>query len=413
MAKTPTKQELLAQIAELQQAAGEQPSTPVQPTAKKSRATCSSSSASPLNKTKSTKKGAAKAAGKSVAKSPTAAKFLKYSKEQIETLMRLRHETHATKFAGSKSNQQRNVAWAKLALDFNLIHFKDFKGLEPLTGPALGNKYCKLVGEYTRRMAALEQTGNPSSTAGDDDDEDEPNGKKRKKEVYDHEKEPEHWDSLVNYLGDKKGLGHVDYGQSETGPVRVFKPLPQSESDFDNDDEDFVLANYDVDASDNEDDSFTGTSASAPVITDSADDCVINASASATTDSPATQDSSSDVANKTRKHRQAETDHTIQKHRQERGLTGAAKGKKGLVNAMNSVGDGIKEGLFSIGQSLVASRAAAAPTTTPGPSTTDAKIDQLAATMRETTAAPTTTPGPSTTDAKIDQLAATMRETTS
>ena len=64
-------------------------------------------------------------------------------------------------------------------------------------------KYQSLKLQYSAIRKMEDETGNSSgSDAGDRDEE---GGIKY----------PSYWDIMVNYLGDKKGLSNVEYGESE------------------------------------------------------------------------------------------------------------------------------------------------------------------------------------------------------
>ncbi|KAJ3061533.1 hypothetical protein HDU98_002567 [Podochytrium sp. JEL0797] len=300
------------------------------------------------------------------ASSPSAVKTIKfvYSKAMVE-------------FEGSKSAQQLGQAWSYVALDFNFEHAKDLKGVAEPTGASLSNKYTKLVAEFNKIMKASEVTGNP-------DDNDELDGDFVEREpvyVFDYEKLPAYWEALLNYLGDKKGMSHVDYGQAEGGKMVVTKPRMRDwDSDSDSDC-DLRLDNLDSDVD--------ATKPTGPVV-------------------PSTPRISipSSVSNKaqSQKERQAETDRAVKKQRLLRAETPAAKGKASMVTAMSNFGEGIERGLMALGTSL-SSRTNHLGTLDAGPSAVDMKLEKMLALLEKSTAP---TAAASAMDAKFDSMLAAI-----
>ncbi|CAK4507102.1 unnamed protein product [Aphanomyces euteiches] len=105
-----------------------------------------------------------------------------WTDEMIQILLdlRLRHFAHV--FDGSKSKMQLSIAWEKMTLRFNLLCETS---LEPLS---LKNKYHSVKAEYSKiRFAQENETGNLTENPIEC---------------------PTDWYTLVEYLGDKSGLGH-------------------------------------------------------------------------------------------------------------------------------------------------------------------------------------------------------------
>ncbi|KAJ3403118.1 hypothetical protein HDU80_004467 [Chytriomyces hyalinus] len=153
----------------------------------------------------STSAAAARVAQKAAKAEKPKKMHLQYTLQMVETLFKLKYKTHATKFGRAKSKQQLGCAWEYLAADFNRIHVKDLKlqGFKALDKDQLQSKHGKLKAEYTEIKLQLAETGNSSADEG--------------KTV------PEYYEVLCTYLDNKKGLGNVDYGQSEVGVVIVGK----------------------------------------------------------------------------------------------------------------------------------------------------------------------------------------------
>ncbi|KAG9411870.1 hypothetical protein AC1031_017504 [Aphanomyces cochlioides] len=96
-----------------------------------------------------------------------------WTDEMIQTLLDLRLRQFAHVFDGSKSNMQLSIAWEKMTLRFNLL--------------------CEA--EYSKtRFAQENEIGNLTENPIDF---------------------PTYWDTLVEYLGDKSGLGHREFGSSD------------------------------------------------------------------------------------------------------------------------------------------------------------------------------------------------------
>lgn len=105
----------------------------------------------------------------------------------VESLLSLRLSVLVQSFAGSRSVAQIAVAWERLRLQFVLLHGAAIETQQ------LKNKYQALKKEYTTIMNANSATGNRT---------DEPI-------VL-----PAYWSVLTQFLGDKRGLGSVDFMQT-------------------------------------------------------------------------------------------------------------------------------------------------------------------------------------------------------
>ncbi|KAG9400727.1 hypothetical protein AC1031_010166 [Aphanomyces cochlioides] len=112
-----------------------------------------------------------------------------WTDEMIQTLLDLRLRQFAHVFDGSKSNMQQSIAWEKMTLRFNLLCETSLESL------SLKNKYYSVKAEYSKtRFAQENETGNLTENPIDF---------------------PTYWDTLVEYLGDKSGLGHREFGSSD------------------------------------------------------------------------------------------------------------------------------------------------------------------------------------------------------
>jgi hypothetical protein len=126
----------------------------------------------------------------------------KWKEEYFGPLLEARCVQYASQFIGSKSTSQRGVAWERIAFGLN-SRFKI-----NLSKEQVRKKYSDLRLEYTKFAALKDQTGNQVDAL---DDEGNPMPLDNEQEPIAY---PDHWDMLVNYFGQKVGLGHVDFGQS-------------------------------------------------------------------------------------------------------------------------------------------------------------------------------------------------------
>ncbi|KAE9206891.1 hypothetical protein PF004_g17170 [Phytophthora fragariae] len=118
---------------------------------------------------------------------PTKRKRFVWSAGMIECLLSLRLGAMAFSFNGSRSVAQLSAAWERLRLKFALVQAVQIETAQ------LKNKYQALKKEFSTIKLAESDTGNKTN---------EPI-------VY-----PAYWDPLVQYIGDKSGLGSVNFGQS-------------------------------------------------------------------------------------------------------------------------------------------------------------------------------------------------------
>ncbi|KAG9409282.1 hypothetical protein AC1031_019533 [Aphanomyces cochlioides] len=109
-----------------------------------------------------------------------------YTSQMVAALLEIRYGFLGDAFRKSTSNAQRAILWEKLTLRFNIATQQSVESL------SLKNKINNLRREYTRIRSAQEATGNSTE----------------------HPIEtPEYWDILVQHLGNKKGLGDIEYGE--------------------------------------------------------------------------------------------------------------------------------------------------------------------------------------------------------
>lgn len=116
-------------------------------------------------------------------------KQLVWTDDMVYALLSLRLKQFNLVFDGSRSNQQLSVVWEKMTLRFNLTCNVSAES------SSLKNKYQSLKSEYSRiRFASDNETGNLTD---------------------DPIRYPTYWESLVEFFGDKRGLGHVEFGSSD------------------------------------------------------------------------------------------------------------------------------------------------------------------------------------------------------
>ncbi|KAH9099029.1 hypothetical protein LEN26_016399 [Aphanomyces euteiches] len=161
--KTPTKQELQDQVTSMQAKInslcdGGALSVPVEPALSNSMAHNASSKA-----------------GTNVV----------YTDEMVRTLLELRWSFFRARIQQCTSHAQRSVLWEKLTLKFNILVDKKIGSL------SLKNKMHNLRREYVRTKTSFEKTGNDTDISIS---------------------LPSYWDDLVQYFGDKKGLGDLEFG---------------------------------------------------------------------------------------------------------------------------------------------------------------------------------------------------------
>ncbi|KAG9410894.1 hypothetical protein AC1031_018922 [Aphanomyces cochlioides] len=111
-------------------------------------------------------------------------------------------------FRGSKSNQQLSILWGKIAMRLSTS-----AGVA-VTHAAAKAKYHSLKQEYSRIRVSEQSTGNNVEISP----------------IY-----PAYWDHVVEYLGDKRGLEHIEFGSSGTvvdegQPQDVLNEIAGSES---------------------------------------------------------------------------------------------------------------------------------------------------------------------------------------
>ncbi|CAK4948896.1 unnamed protein product [Aphanomyces euteiches] len=112
-----------------------------------------------------------------------------WTDEMIQILLDLRLRQFAHVFDGSKSNMQLSIAREKMTLRFNLLCATSLESL------SLKNKYHSVKAEYLKiRFAQENETGNLTENPIEC---------------------PTYWDPLVEYLGDKSGLGQREFGSSD------------------------------------------------------------------------------------------------------------------------------------------------------------------------------------------------------
>ncbi|KAG9416168.1 hypothetical protein AC1031_000566 [Aphanomyces cochlioides] len=133
---------------------------------------------------------------------------VQYTPRMVEILLELRYETFGSKFLQNTSNAQRAVLWEKLRIKFNIATSQN------VTVVSLKNKITNLRREYSRHVAFLRETGN-------DTDNTVPL--------------PEYWDTLVQYFGDKHGMGHIAY--ADDGLLESAGSSSQDDADGDSEEQ--------------------------------------------------------------------------------------------------------------------------------------------------------------------------------
>ncbi|CAK4161078.1 unnamed protein product [Aphanomyces euteiches] len=133
---------------------------------------------------------------------------VQYTPRKVEILLELRYETFGSKFLQNTSNAQRAVLWEKLRIKFNITTSQN------VTVVSLKNKIMNLRKEYSRHVAFLRETGN-------DTDNTVPL--------------PDYWDTLVQYFGDKHGMGHIAY--ADDGLLESAGSSSQDDVDGDSEDQ--------------------------------------------------------------------------------------------------------------------------------------------------------------------------------
>jgi hypothetical protein len=135
----------------------------------------------------------------------------------VSELLHLRMEQFESKFSGSKSNSQRNVAWQKVAI---LLNLKFFDGQKTLNEVQVKNKYTALKMEYNSIKANFQQTGN---------------------NVEDQIALPEYWDELNCYFGQLSGMASNSFQDcsiltsNDSEDDNLFdRDLPNINHDYDN-----------------------------------------------------------------------------------------------------------------------------------------------------------------------------------
>ncbi|CAK5112941.1 unnamed protein product, partial [Aphanomyces euteiches] len=120
--------------------------------------------------------------------------------EMVRTLLELRLQRYAAGFQASRSNQQLSLMWEKIAMSLNLACSTAVPAL------SVKSKYHSLKNEFSKIRFQEQSTGN---------DVDDPI-------IY-----PIYWDDLVEYLGDKSGLGHNEFASS----IDLGEPIENSLDD--------------------------------------------------------------------------------------------------------------------------------------------------------------------------------------
>ncbi|KAG9405862.1 hypothetical protein AC1031_003781 [Aphanomyces cochlioides] len=115
-----------------------------------------------------------------------------WSVDMVQVLLELRLQTFGPQFQGSKSNQQLSIFWEKISMRLSVV-----TGIV-VSHMAAKAKYHSLNQEFSRIRASEQSTGN---------------------NVDEAPTMPPYWDHLVEYFGDKVGLGHNEFGSS--GNVEV------------------------------------------------------------------------------------------------------------------------------------------------------------------------------------------------
>jgi hypothetical protein len=123
----------------------------------------------------------------------------KWKEEYYSTLLHGRCVQFAARFSGSKSNAQRSIAFG-LNAQFSIKLSKD----------QVRKKYTDLRLEYTKIASEIDRTGNETNQL-DSEGNAVPMENEQEPIVY-----PAHWETLQTFIGQKVGLGHVDFGQSMT-----------------------------------------------------------------------------------------------------------------------------------------------------------------------------------------------------
>ncbi|KAG9412079.1 hypothetical protein AC1031_017709 [Aphanomyces cochlioides] len=119
----------------------------------------------------------------------TSEKKTVWTSDMVQELIELRLRTFDQSFRGSKSNQQLSILWEKIAMRLSVS-----AGVT-VTHAAAKAKYHNLKQEYSRIRVSEQTTGNNVEISP----------------IY-----PAYWDHVVEYLGDKRGLGHNEFGSSAT-----------------------------------------------------------------------------------------------------------------------------------------------------------------------------------------------------
>ncbi|CAK4735346.1 unnamed protein product, partial [Aphanomyces euteiches] len=110
-----------------------------------------------------------------------------WTEEMIRALLELRLQRYAAGFQASRSNQQLSIMWEKIAMSLNLACSTTVPPLSVKT------KYHSLKTEYLKLRFQEKSTGNNVEEAI----------------IY-----PLYWDNLVEFFGDKNGLGHNEFASS-------------------------------------------------------------------------------------------------------------------------------------------------------------------------------------------------------
>ncbi|RHY79880.1 hypothetical protein DYB30_012477 [Aphanomyces astaci] len=129
-----------------------------------------------------------------------------WTTEMVSTLLDKRCDDFAASFELHRSAAQLSIIWGEIALAINV---QDGTSVPAL---AVNNKYSNLKREYSTIRLGEQATGNEVDVVS-----------------------PPYWDDVVTALGNKAGLGHIDYAFDGSGPKETEDDSDSGRSNADGD----------------------------------------------------------------------------------------------------------------------------------------------------------------------------------